>query len=144
MLTIINTLTDQIEKIIENDPVRPNIPKHQRLGKNKDIFTLFDKNNIDAITCVSYTNFIPIHENNLFNSFCEPNFAVFYTIWSYKKGMGKKLIFDVVSHLKLNKLHINRLITLSPKTTIAEKFHLNNGAVILNINDDTINFEYKL
>jgi hypothetical protein len=142
MLTIINTLTDQIEKIIENDPVRPNIPKHQRLGKNKDIFTVFDKNNIEAITCVSYTNFIPIHENELFDEKCVPEIAVFYTIWSYKKGAGKKLILESVDYLYKNCTNIKRFVTLSPQNEMARNFHLKNGAFLLNYNSNTVNYEY--
>ena len=40
--------------------------------------------------------------------------------------------------------HLNRLITLSPLTEMARKFHLNNGAEEVSVNDDTQNFEYKL
>ena len=40
--------------------------------------------------------------------------------------------------------HLNRLVTLSPLTEMARKFHLRNGAVELQVNDETQNFEYKV
>ena len=38
----------------------------------------------------------------------------------------------------------NRLVTLSPLTDMARKFHLRNGAVELQVNETTQNFEYKV
>ena len=40
--------------------------------------------------------------------------------------------------------HLNRLITLSPLTEMARNFHLNNGAIELQVNQKTQNFEYKV
>ena len=40
--------------------------------------------------------------------------------------------------------HLNRLITLSPLTDMARNFHLRNGAIELQVNDETQNFEYKI
>ena len=40
--------------------------------------------------------------------------------------------------------HLNRLITLSPLTEMARNFHLNNGAIELQVNEDTQNFEYEI
>ena len=44
--------------------------------------------------------------------------------------------------------HLNRLVTLSPLTEMARKFHLHNGAVELQVNEDqllkTLNINYKI
>ena len=40
--------------------------------------------------------------------------------------------------------HLNRLVTLSPLTEMATKFHSKNGAKLLQINETTQNFEYKV
>ena len=40
--------------------------------------------------------------------------------------------------------HLNRLITLAPLTEMATKFHSNNGAKLIQINETTQNFEYKV
>ena len=40
--------------------------------------------------------------------------------------------------------YLNRPITLSPLTEMARNFHLNNGAIELQVNEETQNFEYKI
>ena len=40
--------------------------------------------------------------------------------------------------------HLNRLVTLSPLTEMATKFHSKNGAKLLQINETTQNFEYQI
>ena len=39
---------------------------------------------------------------------------------------------------------IQRFVTLSPKTDMAHRFHIGNGAGILRENASTINYEYHL
>ena len=72
----------------------------------------------------------------------DPNVAIFYTIWSYKPGAGAKLLRQAVENLKEGYKGIERFVTLSPKTELAKKFHLKNGAYILRENEQTINYEY--
>ena len=69
--------------------------------------------------------------------------AIAYTIWSKKKGGGKLIVKEVFKMIKKSN-HLNRLITLSPLTEMARNFHLKNGAVELQVNDETQNFEYKI
>ena len=69
--------------------------------------------------------------------------AVAYTVWSKKKGGGKLIVKEVYKMIKKSN-HLNRLVTLSPLTEMARKFHLRNGAVELQVNDETQNFEYKV
>ena len=40
--------------------------------------------------------------------------------------------------------HLNRLVTLSPITDMATKFHLKNGAKQVQVNLTTQNFEYDI
>jgi hypothetical protein len=40
--------------------------------------------------------------------------------------------------------HLNRLVTLSPLTEMARKFHLKNGAKEVQVNLTTQNFEYEV
>ncbi len=67
--------------------------------------------------------------------------AVFYTVWSYDRGAGRQIVFDAIDWAKQN-TDAERFVTLSPKTEMAKKFHLGNGAIILQENTDTINYEY--
>ena len=69
--------------------------------------------------------------------------AIAYTVWSKKKGGGKLIVKEVFKKIKKSN-HLNRLITLSPLTEMARNFHLNNGAVELQVNEKTQNFEYKI
>ena len=47
--------------------------------------------------------------------------------------------------LKIKKTnHLNRLVTLSPLTDMARKFHLSNGAIEVSVNETSQNFEYKM
>ena len=69
--------------------------------------------------------------------------AVAYTVWSKKKGGGKLIVKEVFKKIKKSN-HLNRLVTLSPLTEMATKFHSKNGAVLLQVNADTQNFEYKI
>jgi uncharacterized protein YuzE len=143
MLHLINDLTDKFFSFITEDPVRPNIPQVDRIGPNKDIFVMRDEDDkVQAITCVSYQQDVPTSEAELFQICSEPDIAVFYTIWSYKPGAGRQLIFDAVSYIKEHKPEIKRFVTLSPKTETAKKFHIKNGAVVFRENADTVNYEY--
>jgi len=143
MLHLIQNLSDKFVDLIGQDPVRPHIPRTERVGANKDIFVTRDENdNVQAITCVSYQLTVPCSESELFETCNEPKVAVFYTIWSYAPGAGKKLIFNAVKHIKENQKTINRFVTLSPKTDMARKFHIKNGAVVFRDNEESVNYEY--
>ena len=69
--------------------------------------------------------------------------AIAYTIWSKKKGGGKLIVKEVFKMIKKSN-YLTRLITLSPLTDMARNFHLKNGAVELQVNKETQNFEYKI
>lgn len=145
MLYIVDTISEQISNVLNQDPVRPNIPHCNRIGTNKNIFISKDsEENILAITCVCYQTNIPENEDQLFVSNTFPDTVVFYTIWSYKQGEGRNLIFDSVDYIKKNKPNIKRFVTLSPKTEMAKKFHLKNGATVFKENANSVNYEYIL
>jgi hypothetical protein len=69
--------------------------------------------------------------------------AVFYTIWSYTAGAGRDLIVKAQESIKQEFPGIQTYVTLSPKTEMARKFHLKNGAGIYRENSTTINYIYK-
>ena len=105
--------------------------------------------------CFAYTNKIPKNVDEL-NKFSHDAFlqsaqrdqkvgqiAIAYTVWSKKKGGGKLIVKEVFKKIKKSN-HLNRLVTLSPLTEMASKFHTKNGAKLLQINENTQNFEYKV
>ena len=59
-------------------------------------------------------------------------------------GGGQAMIGQARDFLRNNYPHITRLVTLSPPTALARRFHIKNGARELQINRDTVNFEYDL
>ena len=144
MLHLIRTMTDAYFNLLKEDPVRPHIPHDLRIGTNKDIFVDKEQEKANAITCVSYQNIIPEDESKLFSPCDVANTAIFYTIWSYTPGKGRQLIQDSVNYIRENNKSINRFVTLSPKTEMARRFHLANGAVVFRENEDTINYEYLI
>ena len=144
MIHLIKDYSDKFIKFITEDPVRPHIPVSKRFGSDKEIFVLKDSDIAQAITCVSYNNNVPCCEQDLFKLSDKHLVATFYTVWSYKPGAGRQLILDTVEYIKDNKPNIKRFVTLSPKTEMAKKFHLKNGAIILRENGDTINYEYLM
>jgi precorrin-6x reductase len=56
--------------------------------------------------------------------------------------LGRKII-EETKNLLQSQHFSNRYITMSPKTEMAIKFHLKNGAILLQENPTTNNFEYE-
>jgi hypothetical protein len=142
LLKIVDNINSELLEYVKDDPVRPAIPAEFRVVNNKFIGALVE-DKPQAMVCVALHNGVPEAEEDLYITE-EGNVAVFYTIWSYAPGSAAKLIFDVVDYLKDKKPNVNRFITLSPKTEMAKRFHLKNGAVIYRENETTINYEYKI
>ena len=85
----------------------------------------------------------PELDNVFRRSYGRKIYGVKYTVWSKKKGGGKLIVKEVFKKIKKSN-HLNRLITLSPLTDMAFKFHSKNGAKLLQVNESTQNFEYKV
>ena len=141
MLAFITNLTDPLLDYIKDDPVRPELPKEFRVGKNKFVSALVD-DIPRAIVCVSLHDFIPEDVNDLFQDAEVPTTAIFYTIWSYAPGAGVELLRATVLEIQKQFPSIERFVTLSPKTEMAKKFHLRNGAGVYRENTNTVNYEY--
>ena len=137
----------------DEDPVRPELSNEFRTGYGRKIFGVRYQGEIHAVMCFAYTNEIPktvdqlekmSHDAYLQSALRDQNIgriAIAYTVWS-KKGGGKLIVKEVFKNKKSN--HLNRLVTLSPLTDMATKFHSNNGAKLLQINENTQNFEYTI
>ena len=140
---------------IAEDPVRPELDNDFRTGYGRKIYGVKYKGEIHAVMCFAYTNKIPTSVEELeklsTDAFLQSamrdqnigQIAIAYTVWSKKKGGGKLLVKEVFKKIKKSN-HLNRLVTLSPLTEMATKFHSRNGAKLLQINDTTQNFEYKV
>lgn len=137
----IRRITNLEEAILlcKDDPVRPNIDPQWRITPLKEMYTIDKK----AVVCVSFTNSLPISEMDLVGRIHTGNIAIFYTVWSKEKGLGRLALNETLNIIS-KRATIKRFITLSPKTEIAKRFHLSNGATLLQENFDTNNFEYKV
>jgi len=137
------------------DPVRPELDNVFRRSYGRKIYGVKYKNEIHAVMCFAYTNLIPksveeldkfSHDAFLQSAQRDQNvgkIAVAYTVWSKKRGGGKLIVREVFKKIKKSN-HLNRLVTLSPLTEMATKFHTHNGAKLLQINETTQNFEYQV
>jgi hypothetical protein len=140
---------------IKEDPVRPELDIVFRRSYGRKIFGVKYKKEICAIMCFGFTNEIPtsVKELDLMtrDAYLKSaqrdqkigKIAIAYTIWSQKKGGGKLIVREVFKMIKKSN-HLNRLVTLSPLTEMAKNFHLKNGAIELQVNEATQNFEYKI
>jgi hypothetical protein len=68
--------------------------------------------------------------------------AVFYTIWSYAPGAGQQLIKEAAAWLKDEYKNIKAIVTLSPQTEMARRFHTKNGADTYRQNETSVNYRY--
>jgi hypothetical protein len=96
-----------------------------------------------AVTCVKFLETIPSAVDDLVIMIGSATTAVFYTIWSYTAGAGRELIVEAQKSIESEFPEIQTYVTLSPKTEMARRFHLKNGARELRENADTINYIYK-
>lgn len=144
MLHIIDNLQDSLLSLIKDDPVRPEIPVEDRVNVNSRIFVLKDHNDQPvAVTCVKFLNDIPQNVTELTDTVVNINTAVFYTIWSYAAGAGRKLIEQAQQQIRSEHPEVKTYVTLSPKTELARRFHLKNGAEVYRENADTVNYLYR-
>ena len=97
-----------------------------------------------AMVCVSLKQDVPATVSDLSGDCTEPTTAVFYTIWSYVSGAASELLFKTVSTIQEQFPTVTRFVTLSPKTDMAHRFHMRNGARVFRENADTINYEYVI
>lgn len=133
MRLISNTELD----LLNNDPVRPHINK---IDIGKQVYVLDD---LTAVICICYCTGIPTNELELEEYRDDTGkVAVAYTVWSSKKGAGRTIVNNLLGIVK--EKHVKKLVTLSPLTDMAERFHISNGAKLIGKSDTCQNFEYAV
>lgn len=132
---------------VSDDPVRPELDLEFRLSPGRTVYALTEDGEYKAAICLAYCNDVPTTVKELdklsqaTNNGTHSSIAVAYTVWSKKPRAGRKIIMDLIEIIKKDDT-IRRVVTLSPKTAMAKKFHLNNGAFVLQLNTETDNYEY--
>ncbi len=140
----------------KEDPVRPELDLAFRQAYGRKIYGLKDEEgDICAIMCFAFTNEVPktVEDMDVMSKDAamqavhragvQGNIAIAYTVWAKKKGGGKHMVNEVYKMVKKSH-NLNRLVTLSPLTEMARRFHIKNGAKELQVNETTQNFEYDI
>ena len=130
----LSKVTNQAQVKIKDDPVR-DVSYRFRTTQGRNIYTIQDK----AVVCIANTFKLPITkiELEMYSQKDAKEFTIFYTVWSYEKGYGRNILNEL-----LPLLQTERFVTLSPKTEMAKRFHLRNGAKLISDNETSYNFEY--
>ena len=125
-------------EVLKDDPVRPHIDKLDKAGKQ--VYVLDD---LSAVICTCLCNDVPTTEKQLEDLRNDlGDILVAYTVWSNKKGAGRDIVNQLLDVAK--EKNIKRLVTLSPLTEMAERFHVRNGATLVSKSDTCQNLEYEL
>ena len=128
--------TQEVVEIIKTDPVRGHIPPEFRIGNGARVFYYGELEKIKAAICMHTSRIVPDSEEELLSEYntggdrLKGTKAIFYTVWSNEKGLGRQIINTVLSKLIIENKY-ERYITLSPKTEMARKFHESNGAKLI-------------
>jgi hypothetical protein len=138
----LRSLTDPLIDKVKDDPVRPHIPVEQRVNDWAEILMLKKGEEVLAATCMAWLKEVPEDEQDLVDLERNNDVAVFYTIWSYHPGAGAELLQQAAEWLKSEYSNIRAIVTLSPQTDMARRFHLKNGARVRRENPTSVNYEY--
>jgi len=157
--------------LIDDDPVRAKLFKNNSV-RFEDPFHVYAELNdetgeIAAVVCVIICKFVPQDERQLkfiaagkaagklpkIEEGLAEGEAIYgklgtvlcpYSIWSYQRGHGRKLISNLLEATPIMHPEVDAVITMSPHTHTAMKFHLSNGAGIFSSNEETVNYEYEV
>jgi hypothetical protein len=138
----IRDIQDPLTRLVKDDPVRPHIPLEQRINDAAEMLILMAGEEVLAATCMQWLSTVPESEEDLVSMSKDKEVAVFYTIWSYAPGAGASLLQKAAEWLKADYKDLKGIVTLSPQTAMAERFHLKNGAKKRKTNETTVNYEY--
>ena len=143
MLHAITQPNEYLLSLIKDDPVRPEIPLSDRVNHNSRIYVWKNGEETAAVTCVKFLESVPAAVEDMADLVESATTAVFYTIWSYAAGAGRLLIQEAQKSIESEFPGIQTYVTLSPKTEMARRFHLKNGAGVYRENLDSVNYIYK-
>lgn len=151
--------------LIEDDPVRSTLFEDDRV-RFDDPFHVFAEVNdetgeIAAVVCIVICKFIPqdpyqlrmvaLGEARKLEEILEEGevgelgtVVCPYSIWSYQRGHGRKLINNLLEAVPIMYPEADAVITMSPHTKMALKFHVGNGAMMISSGEGAVNYEYEV
>ena len=130
----------------DTDPVQPDLDEAFKTAPGRSVYGLYgDDGDWKAFMCYARTSSIPRNIEDLDIYTCPDGpFVIPYTVWSYEKGAGRTIINEVLLMVKDTDISVQRVVTLSPQTDMAENFHTRNGASVFRRNAESVNFEYEV
>ena len=149
-MNLVELKLEELVNYVNDDPVRPELSAEFRVSAGKKVYALKSDDTVLSILCVAFIRKIPQTTDDLNDEENAGELVICpYTIWTYKAGAGRKLLNSVMTMLEEKYKDVPtgykpRIVTLSPKTEIAHKFHTNNGATVLRENATTVNYEYSV
>ena len=146
MLHVIDHMTHPLVHLVSGDPVRPHVTLEDRLHNLNRILVLENGVGVpSSVVCVAFSDHVIKEESEIATYDGDsPCVAILYTIWSLDKGGGQAMIPVVKQWIQKQFPSVQQLVTLSPHTQMARRFHEKNGAHELQMNSHTVNFEYDL
>ncbi len=143
---ILKTVTSDPSLWSDSDPVRPELDVQFKTSPGRGVFGLQDSAGIyRAFLCYARTTQVPANVEEL-EKYTDINghIVIPYTVWSFQRGAGREIINEVLEMVKNGDFGVDRVVTLSPQTEMARKFHLRNEATEFRMNESTVNFEYLI
>tara|TARA_R110000823_G_C15622045_1_gene467694 strand:+ start:87 stop:602 length:516 start_codon:yes stop_codon:yes gene_type:complete len=153
--------------LIKDDPVRPKLFRDNSV-RFEDPFHVYAEINdetgeIAAVVCTIICKFVPQDEYQIklvamgktkqIEEQLQEREEMYgelgtvlcpYSIWSYQKGHGRKLINNLLEATSVMHPNVDAVITMSPDTDTAMRFHTNNGADVFAANSECVNYEYEV
>jgi hypothetical protein len=128
------------------DPVRPELDAEFKTAPGRGVFGLLgDDGEWKAFLCYARTSDVPASVEELSElTTTAGDIVIPYTVWSNERGAGRAIIAMVLQFAKDIDTTIKRVVTLSPLTEMARKFHIRNNATVFKVNETTVNFEYAV
>jgi hypothetical protein len=142
---VLENITNSPDLWFNKDPVRPELSVEFRTSKSREVYGLRNSDGaFISFMCVAYVTNVPTTTEEL-DLFSSPvgRIAIPYTVWRYEKGGGREIISKFLKLMLLSN-RVNRVVTLSPVTNVARKFHIRNKAFELSLNKESVNFEYPM
>jgi len=129
-----------------SDPVRPGLSAEFKTAPGRGVFGLKGRDGEwKAFMCYARTIDIPRNIEDLTSMTSQfGRIIIPYTVWSHERGAGRAIIKEVLVLAQDFDMGVDRVVTLSPLTTMARKFHLRNDATEFRMNETTVNFEYEV
>lgn len=155
MLTLLSKA--EVSILCKDDPVREHLDAEFRTSFGRLVYGLYEEGVVSAVCCVAFLYDVPREEKDLvslsmnmtpdpFDPDCPENFVISpYTIWSYSRKAGVRLLYEILETVRITCPKVKpRVVTLSPVTELARKFHTQNGALLIKENENSLNFEYPV